>query len=74
MNSLEEYNAWRAKQGLQTIEEAPPVPEGVRNPTLKHIFDLTEECWIGLQVISSENGFKSITAFIEAIGVRKWPQ
>jgi hypothetical protein len=70
---MNEYNEWRAKQGLKTIEEAPPVPEGVKTPKKPRMIALSEECWVGLQIIAHESGYDSRTKFLEAIGTRQWP-
>lgn len=73
VESLKEYNEWRMKQHLPTIEVAPPAPEGVKTPKKAHFLNLTDECWAGLKVVSYEAGFPSVTALIEAIGTKKWP-
>ncbi len=61
------------KQGHQPIEEAPPVPDGVKTPKKPRMIALSEECWVGLQIIGYEAGFSSRTKFLEAIGTRAWP-
>ena len=71
--SLDEYNAWRLKSGLGAIEVAPPVPEGVKTPKRPHFLNLTDECWEGLKVVAYEEGFDSVTKFVEAVGTKRWP-
>ncbi len=72
--SLADYNEWRRSQGLPVFEVAPPVPEGVKTPKKPHFFNLTDECYEGLKVVAYEAGFRSVTALIEAVGTKRWPE